>query len=452
MTDTKGAFGQTLSRRRLLGMGALAGIGVASSGLAACGGGSSGGPGGGAGGGGGGGGGQQGGAVTWASWANPGEAERFKQYSQDYQKRTGTKTTYQTVVGDYTAKLLTQLQGGSAADAFYVGDTGMAKLQESNNLVELTEFLGTPDGQKASGTFPGLVDWTKSKDGGIYGVCVDCNPMVFWFNKGLLDQAGVTTDPAAAFEGGTWTRDALDDLLTKVKATGKRGYVHMASYGDLFGLVTALGGTMIEDNKAVFDEDPKAQEIIGWLFDSIANGNISYGGSLPKGQSSDALFLAGQLATTHQGRWILPNLKKIKNIQYDIAPYPSEDGKTIGPIIVFTAAMSVNAKAKDQEVAKKFLADFVSVDGQRFRLSGGGNAVPSVAGLDEVVTEGDLPAHGKWFIDIAKAGYAIPTLLARNATLAVNWETDADKLMKTPGMDATTFSQTMAKKLNEGAA
>ena len=184
-------------------------------------------------------------------------------------------------------------------------------------------------------------------------------------------------------------------MLVKVKATGKRGYVHMSSYGDLFGLVTALGGTMIEDNKAVFDEDPKAQEIIGWLFDSIANGNISYGGNLPKGQSSDALFLAGQLATTHQGRWILPNLKKLKNLQYDIAPYPSEDGKTIGPIVVFTAAMGVNAKAKDQEAALKFLADFVSVDGQRFRLSGGGNAVPSVAGLDEVVTEGNLPAHGQ---------------------------------------------------------
>ena len=449
MADSQDAFVRGLSRRKFLSMAAAAGAGVVGGGavLAGCGGGSSGGPGGGTGGGGGGG----GGAVTWASWANPGEAARFKEYSTDYQKRTGTKTTYQTVVGDYTAKLLTQLQGGSAADAFYVGDTGMAKLQESNNLVDLTEFLGTEDGKKASETFPGLVDWTKSKDGGIYGVCVDCNPMVFWFNKGLLAEAGVTTDPAAAFEGGTWTRDALDDLLTKVKATGKRGYVHMASYGDLFGLVTALGGTMIEDDKAVFDEDPKAQEIIGWLFDSIANGNISYGGSLPKGQSSDALFLAGQLATTHQGRWILPNLKKIKNIQYDIAPYPSEDGKTIGPIVVFTAAMGVNAKAKDQEAALKFLADFVSVEGQKFRLSGGGNAVPSVAGLDEVVTEGDLPAHGKWFTEIAKAGYAIPTLLARNATLAVNWETDADKLMKS-GIDAKTFSQTMAKKLNDGAA
>ncbi len=295
----------------------------------------------------------------------------------------------------------------------------MSKLIESNNLVDLTEFLGTPDGKKASETFPGLVDWTKSKDGGIYGVCVDCNPMVFWFNKALLAEAGVTTDPAAAFEAGTWTRDALDDLLVKVKGTGKRGYVHMSSYGDLFGLVTALGGTMIEDNKAVFDEDPKAQEIIGWLFDSIANGNISYGGNLPKGQSSDALFLAGQLATTHQGRWILPNLKKIKNIEYDIAPYPSEDGKTIGPIVVFVAAMGVNAKAKDQAAALKFLADFVSVEGQKFRLSGGGNAVPSVAGLNEVVTEGNLPAHGQWFIDIAKNGYSIPTLLARNAALAI---------------------------------
>ena len=328
----------------------------------------------------------------------------------------------------------------------------MAKLQESNNLVDLTEFLGTPDGKKASETFPGLVDWTKSKDGGIYGVCVDCNPMVFWFNKGLLAEAGVTTDPAAAFEAGTWTRDALDDLLTKVKATGKRGYVHMASYGDLFGLVTALGGTMIEDNKAVFDEDPKAQEIIGWLFDSIANGNISYGGSLPKGQSSDALFLASQLATTHQGRWILPNLKKIKNIQYDIAPYPSEDGKTIGPIVVFTAAMGVNAKAKDPEAAKKFLADFVSVEGQKFRLSGGGNAVPSVAGSGRGRHRGQ-PAGARQVVHRHRQGRlrhpdaARPQRDPRRQLGDRRRQADED-----PGMDAKTFSQTMAKKLNDGAA
>lgn len=445
MADNNEAFVRGLSRRKFLTSAALAGAGVVGGGsvLSACGGGSRGGPGGNTGGGG-------GGAVTWASWANPGEAARFKEYSADYQKRSGTKITYQTIVGDYPTKLLTQLAGGSAADAFYIGDTSMAKLQDSNNLVDLTEFLASEDGKKAAGTFPGLVEWTKGKDGGVFGVDVDCNPMVFWFNKGLLAEAGVTTDPAAAFEGGTWTRDALDDLLTKVKATGKRGYVHSSQYGDLFGLVTALGGTMIKDDKAVFDEDPKAQEILAWLWEGMADGKISYGGSLPKGQNSDALFLAGQLATTHQGRWILPNLKKLKNLQYDIAPYPSEDGKTIGPIVVFTAAMGVNPKAKDQGAALKFLADFVSAEGQKFRLSGGGNAVPSIPGLEEIVTEGDLPAHGKWFTEIAKVGYATPTLFTRNAKLAVNWEADTDKLIKS-GMGYKEFSQVMAKRLNDGA-
>ena len=61
MTDVKDALGRTLSRRRLFGVGALAGMGVA--GFSACGGGSSGGPGEAAGGGGGA---RGGGAVTWA--------------------------------------------------------------------------------------------------------------------------------------------------------------------------------------------------------------------------------------------------------------------------------------------------------------------------------------------------------------------------------------------------
>ena len=74
-----------------------------------------------------------------------------------------------------------------------IGDTGMAKLQESNNLVDLTEFLATPDGKKASETFPGLVDWTKSNEGGIYGVCVDCGKPI-----GVLTRQDLLTFVAAS--------------------------------------------------------------------------------------------------------------------------------------------------------------------------------------------------------------------------------------------------------------
>ena len=52
--------------------------------LSACGGGSSGGPGAGTGGVTGDAASGRGGAVTWGAWANPGEAERFKQVSKAY--------------------------------------------------------------------------------------------------------------------------------------------------------------------------------------------------------------------------------------------------------------------------------------------------------------------------------------------------------------------------------
>ena len=444
MNGTEDAIGRSFSRRRLLvGAGLAATVLGSGSILTGCGNGSSGGPGGGTGGG--------SGVVTWGSWANPGEAERFKQYSKDYQAKTGTRVTWQQVVGDYPSKLLTQLSGGTAPDAFYVGDTSMATLIKSGKLVDLSEFLNSPDSAvKPNQIFEGLYQWCKSADGGLYGLPVDCNPKVFWFNKGLLDKAGVVTNPAAAFEAGTWNQAALDDLLTKVKAIGKRGMLVEAGWFDFASLITTFGGTAFTEDKAVFDEDPKAMEVLRWLFDHFNAGTITYAGSLPKGQGVDALFYAGQLATIQYGRWILPNLRKLKNLQADIAPMPSDTGNEIKPVAVGVAAMSVNSDAKDRTAALKFMSTFVSPEGQRTRLSGGGNAVPACSGLDEVVTEGGLPQHAAWFTQVAAKGYGVPLVIARNATVGANLSTEIDKSIKA-GDDAKTFATKIAAFINGGS-
>ncbi len=451
MTEVKDALGRAVSRRGFLGTTALAALGVAGGGaaLAGCGSGSGAGPGGGGAGGGGAGGG--GGPITWASWANPGEGERFKQFSKDYTSQYKVQVTWQQVVGDYQSKLLTQLAGGSAPDAFYVGDSSMAPLIASGKLEKLDEFVDSADSPiKVADVYEGLYQWCKDKDGVLYGVPVDCNPKVFWFNKGLLAEAGVTTDPVAAFTGGTWNRDALDDLLTKVKGTGKRGMVVESNWFDLFSLITSFGGTAVDDaGKAVFDTDPKAMETISWLFDHFKNQTITYGGTLPKGQGVDALFYGGQLATIQYGRWILPNLRKLKNLQYDIAPMPSEDGKTIFPAAVYTAAMSVQTGAKDKQAALMFFGRFVNKDGQKARLSGGGNAVPSMAGLDDVVLEGGLPANAKYFTEAAAKGYAVPEVIARSAKVGTNFGTTMDNLIK-GGANAQDFATKMAAFINAG--
>ena len=52
----------------------------------------------------------------------PGEAARFRDFTKQWAEKSGVKTKFQAVTGDYLAKLLTQLAGGSAPDAFYAGD------------------------------------------------------------------------------------------------------------------------------------------------------------------------------------------------------------------------------------------------------------------------------------------------------------------------------------------
>lgn len=446
MGGVSSGLGRPVSRRSLLGVATVAGLGMAGAGtlLAGCSPKPAGGTGatGGAG----------TGPITWASYANPGEAETYKRVSEQYTKQFGNKVTWQQVVGDYQTKILTQLAGGKAPDAFYVGDSSMAPMIQSGKLQAWDDFLASADAPvKLADFHQGLLAWCKSKDGKLYGLPVDCNPKVFWFNKGLLQEAGVTTDPAASFAAGAWDRNALDDLLTKVKATGKRGMVVEAGWFDWMSLITTFGGKLSNEDgtKMIFDTDSKALETLEWLFDHFKAGTITYGGSLPKGQGVDALFKSGQMATSQYGRWLLPDLRKLKNMQFDMVPMPSPDGKTVMPVAVYCAAMSVNAAAQDLKAAQMFAGRYLNADGQRFRLGGGGNAVPSIKGLDDVVLEGGVPANAKLFNDIAAKGWSIPLPIARSASVSTNFGTQADTLIK-GGASAKEFATKMASFINAG--
>ena len=72
-------------------------------------------------------------------------------------------------------------------------------------------FLATADAAvKVDDIYPGLLQWCKPAAGeGIYGIPVDCNPKVFWFNKDMLSAAGCHQNPAAAVRGRTWNQAAL---------------------------------------------------------------------------------------------------------------------------------------------------------------------------------------------------------------------------------------------------
>ena len=355
---------------------------------------------------------QAGGAVTtikWSTWGNPGEIDRFKAFTDDFNKRTpNIKAELVPIPNDgYDAKMLTQLSSGTAPDKFYSGDGAIGKLIATKTVTDLTETLkGAKSKSKPDDFFPGLWGASKTADGKLYGVTVDCNPMVLWYNKKLLQDAGVSQMPADLAKAGQWDWKAFQSILDQLVAKGKRGYIHENWWGLNYLWATTNGGKVYDGGKFVASTDPKTIDSFQFIYDNLQKKTFTYSGSLPKGQGIDAMFMSQQAGFIAAGRWLLPVFKKNNGLDFDIVTYPTNTGKTVEPARIPTAYAVINAKSPNQDAAFAFLTDFVSKDGQTFRLQGGGNAVPSVRGADTVVSEDNVPPNWKALTDAREVGYA----------------------------------------------
>ena len=437
--------GSSWSRRRFLGVSAAAGVGViGSQALAGCapsapapaGSGNT--------------------TISWTNAANAGEAVRFEQLAADYEARTGVKIDYQRQVGDFQAKLTAQLLAGTAADVFPVGDALMAALIENGQITDLSGWLDGPDAGVDKDLFhPRLLEWCRDprpgKDG-LYGLPVDCNPRMFWFNDNVLKEAGVDGNPALMFADGGWDRDATTLMLEKVKGTGKTPYVLEAKWAEFFSWLSTFGGTPFDaDGNPVFADDAACLDALAWLFDMLDRGYMTFGGALPQGQAADALFFSGQSAALGAGRWILPNLRDLGgSVAYDVAPFPSMSGGEVMPVAVVAAALAVNAASKQSEAALDFLGWYVGTEGVTFRLSGGGNAVPAITGLDHIVTDGDDPAHSQFFLDAVAKGFTVPRVIVGQSGMSAKLETRLNELFTAGGETPASFSQKLTDVLNGG--
>ncbi len=151
--------------------------------------------------------GAQGNEVVWSSWGNTGEVENLKNFTDEFNgMQSDVVAKYIPVPTDgYDEKLLTQLNGGTAPDLFYVADGQVATLIQNNVLMDLTELLSSPESKSRPEDFAGdLWGPSRTADDRIFGVPVDCNPLVLWYNRKILQDAGITEMPADTYEAGNW--------------------------------------------------------------------------------------------------------------------------------------------------------------------------------------------------------------------------------------------------------
>ncbi len=352
--------------------------------------------------------GQTGGAakeLIFTAWANTGEiavlskaVDRFNEIQSQY------KVTFQNAPGEgYEQKLITSLAGGTGPDIFYAGEGTVAKVIANGTAAELTDFMASEKSHAKADEFAeGLWGAAKTDDDKIYGITVDCNPILLYYSPKMFEELGIK-DPQEYFEEDNWTWDSFDETLDQLVDAGKKGFIMNGDPIYVYSFTLGNEGSVWDGDTYKFDDN--AKEGFKYIVDRIQDGRFTYAGSLPKGQGADASFISGQVGYVTAGRWFTPTFHDA-NIDFDYIPYPTKSGKKYAPVWVATAYMCVNKGSKNMEGAMEFATFYCSKEGQSARLSGIGNAIPSISGIDNIVTDSKVPEHVDHIFKIRDVGYA----------------------------------------------
>lgn len=361
--------------------------------------------------------------ITWSTWGTPEELTRFEEFNAAFMERHPDIEVELIPVpsyDEYHPKLLAQIGAGQGPDVVYVGDDNIGKFVEGGALLDITDQLSGPDSQsKPEDFFDGLWGAAKTTDGRIFGVTNDCNPQLLWINRTALAAAGIEDDPVAMVADGGWTWDAFTGMCATLAGAGKHGAVLENWFADTYSIIKAHGGEIYDDSGAwVATSDERSVAALRAIYDNVVAKNFTASNFLPEGQGAGALFVSGLAGFRSAGRWFLPQLKEAMDpADYDVVTWPTTTGNATEPSGIATSFLGINRATKNPEAAFLFLTEFVSKEGQIFRLANAGNGVPSIKGADEVVTEDDIPANHQAFITARDAGFVEPAEETRVAGL-----------------------------------
>ncbi|MFB4213086.1 ABC transporter substrate-binding protein [Shouchella sp. JSM 1781072] len=345
--------------------------------------------------------------LSFSAWGNPAELDVYNRAVDAFNEmQDDIEVTLTGLPNDsYFQTLTTRLQGGQAPDVFYVGAENISTLMANGTIEPLSDFMETDDSYVTEDEFTDDI-WGASRDEGvIYGLPVDCNPFLLYYNKALLEENDITS-PQEYYENGEWNWDTFAEVTGQLNEAGNHGYMQESGHVAMINWVWTNGGQFADTDSVVADSDPNTKEAFEFVDDMVDEGNFTYAGTMPEGQGIEAMFISGQVGFVSAGRWLTPMFLET-SLDFDYIPFPSNTGEQLETAAIATAYMAVNSNSDHVEEAMEFISYYTSTEGQEVRLDGEGNAVPSVEGIDEIVLNQDRPEHGQYLLDARGVGRVI---------------------------------------------
>lgn len=351
---------------------------------------------------------QQGTELTYMLWGTPGEVGTVQKVLDAYRKEHPDVAIKVIHAVDYNRKLNTMIAGGTPPDVFYINASDLQYYASKGALLDLQSLIERDAVEvNLRDFFPVLVEAFRWQ-GRLYGLPKDFTPLVLYYNKDMFDEAHL------AYPDESWDwKKFLDSAHKLTREKGSRGfkqYGFVPSFGNLpsFGyeaFVFQNGGKFLsDDRKECLMDKPAVYEAIQFYSD-LSNREHVAPSNLEAKDSPLGLNTGGS-AMMLAGRWVVPDLRRIKRFTWDVAPIPH--GKERATLI-YTVAYSIASKSKNSEEAWKLVKFLTGPKGQTLNASMG-LAVPTRSSIAEkVLLQDPLPPHNnRVYLDSIKYGRFLP--------------------------------------------
>jgi multiple sugar transport system substrate-binding protein len=286
------------------------------------------------------------------------------------------KVTLEPIPDQYDTAIKAGMSGGTAQDVFLLDGELMGAFAPNALLLPLDDAMSSA-GVQAADYYESLTPLYQ-QDGKTYGIPKDFGTLVVFVNDEMAQKAGV--DPAGI---KTWDNlKAAAQKMTVGEGPGKTYGMCLTPDIQRYGAAMLQNGnTIIQDNKAVFN-DAKGVAAIDFWYGFKKDGTGELYKELGKGWCGEA-FSGKNTAMVLEGGWLVPFMADPANgatdLKYTAIPLPTPPGGQPATWL-FTNAFAASGKTQYPKAAAALVLFLTSAMNEK-ALIPSGLASPSLKAL-----------------------------------------------------------------------
>ncbi|HYI58476.1 MAG TPA: extracellular solute-binding protein [Microlunatus sp.] len=308
------------------------------------------------------------------------------------------KIDHQSVPGPtLIQKVLQQASSQTLPDVLMLDNPDIQQIAETGALAPLEDYdlnaEGFAEGPVAAATY----------DGKLYGLQPGANTLAIFYNKDVLEKAGV--EPPK-----TW--DELKATAKKLTTDKQYGFAFNAT-ADYEGAWQFLPPMWTNGGDETNLKSPEVAGALQLWKDLVDEGSVSKSAINWKQSDVNDQFIAGKAAMMLNGPWQIPSLDKAK-INYGVATFPINTAGQTSVAPLGGEAWTVPVTGNEAKMAKaaELVACMNTDENQMLRAKQGGLVPTKLALADQYKAE--VPEMAG-FVD------AVATARARTGKLGAKW-------------------------------